>query len=108
MTDDAPTGSEQNIPLPDMHRGELDRSELEALFSDIQGAGTDIQVRAKGAPGGQSVGVETATLTEILGQLLDGSARSVQISYTHEGVRWIDTVRRVGELWEIVRMRAFS
>jgi len=106
MTGDASIGSEHNIPLPDIHRGELDRSELEALFNDIRRSGADIQVRAKGAPGDQSVCLETASLTELLGLLLDGSVRSVQVMYTHDGVRWIDTLRALSASWQIVRIRA--
>ncbi|MEQ9617093.1 MAG: hypothetical protein RLN60_03565 [Phycisphaerales bacterium] len=106
MTDDAMTGAERSITLPDIHRAELDRSQLAELFGDIQHSGADIQARVKGAPGGQSIGAASQTLSELLEQLLDGSIQSVQLSYTHNGARWIDTIRATGATWQIVRIQA--
>lgn len=85
------TQDDQEIVLPPVHEGRLDRAGLEQLFFDIEHGARFISARIKRAATQNSSETE-CSLASALEALDAGHAMAVQIHYHHQQRSWCDTI----------------
>lgn len=95
------------IELPQLQQTVLDELTLDQLLFDIAGIGEQIEVSFKGGP------LQHATPSPDPGQgllqaraaLMEGTVLGVQIRYSYQGLRWLDTLLRASGGVRLVRMQ---
>ncbi len=97
------------LDLPPISEATLDRQDIVALFRDLESFATDIELTQplRQRRGGSATTPSPATLIGLRDRLLDATASpntKVQIRYTWQGQRWIDTIERLDSGFRLVRI----
>jgi len=97
------------LDLPPISDATLSRQDVVALFRDLESFATNIELTQplRQRRAGSQTANAPATLTGLRDRLLDPNAPStvkVQIRYTWQGQRWIDTIERRGPDYRLVRI----
>lgn len=97
--------SEENdeLRLPPVHEGHLDRAGVEQLFFDIEHAGRFIRARLKADPSKNS-SAAPCSLAAAFEALERGQAVGVQLHYEHQTRLWCDTILRQADGYRVVRV----
>lgn len=96
------------IDLPAIHVGALDVTLCGKLFDDIAAHGHVHQIRLKEKSQSYVERESAPSLESALTLLREGTVRAVQITYSHEGQTWRDTVLAHEGQFRLVRMLAMA
>lgn len=92
--------------LPDLHQADLDEVIVRQLFADVAAHTELLEVIPKHAPAARVPEIPSITLAEGLDGMLDGSFRSLQLRYRHDGATWWDTLMASAPgVFRLVRIR---
>lgn len=91
------------IELPEVQQSPIDTATLDALVSDVQQFGKDIEVIPKGKQRGY-VSEASINLADAVSQLRAGDLIAFQVRYDFDSQRWCDTIQRSGEVIRLTRI----
>ncbi|HRI06322.1 MAG TPA: hypothetical protein PKW35_00825 [Nannocystaceae bacterium] len=89
----------------DLFESTLDDRGLSALVDDLRACAEVLGVREKGGAAQTSELSDGAGLAEAAERLRRGLLRGLQVEYTYQGRRWIDTILRGDGSFRVIRVR---
>jgi hypothetical protein len=97
--------TEPSIDLPDLQNEVIDEHILSQLFEDLAASAEVHEVRTKAAAT-QRAEKHNIGLSEAHRLLQAGEIFGVQLLYTHDQIRWFDTLLQAPGGWRLIRMKA--
>ncbi len=95
---------EDDLELPPLQMAELDAATLQALFTDVELLGEELEVTLKHGTE-RYVTPEATALAEAHRALVSGEVLGVQLRYGHGGKTYLDTLMRTQSGYRLVRIQ---
>lgn len=92
-------------PLPEVYQAALDEETCAALFRDLMGLDSPLEVSVKQRERGLTEAEAAWSLAQAQKALAAGHVRAVQVRYLHDGVAWIDTIIQARTGYRVVRVQ---
>lgn len=99
--------TDTSIELPDLQDEVLNEETLSQLFADLASFAEIHEIRIKGGAR-KNADSQTVDLSESHRLLRSREIHGVQILYTHDQIRWFDTLLQNPNGWRLIRMKALS
>ena len=92
-------------PLPELHSGVLNQSQVWQLFSDIEHCTRLLEILPKHSAVAHVAERAGITMAQAMEMVAARSVRALQFRYLYEGAEWWDTLMIQGDQFRVVRIR---